>query len=139
MPHSGPPIACRENRLPSRRCQEGGGSGARGGSRSGPSGCLKVIDTFRIVKFGQGFGSLSEPSKFLEKLIAERRFIHGGNPLSAWQASCCVVTRDAAGNIKPAKDKSRGRIDGMFALVNAIGVWLEEQKEAELDWTISSF
>jgi hypothetical protein len=25
------------------------------------------------------------------------------------------------------------------ALVNAIGSWLEEQKEAELDWTISSF
>ena len=91
-----------------------------------------------IVKLGQGYGSLSEPSKFLEKLVAEHRFIHGGNPLSAWQASCCVVARDAAGNIKPAKDKSRGRIDGMFALVNAIGVWLEEQKEAELDWTIST-
>ena len=91
-----------------------------------------------IVKLGQGYGSLSEPSKFLEKLIAEHRFVHGGNPLSAWQASCCVVARDAAGNIKPAKDKSRGRIDGIFALVNAIGSWLEEQKEAELDWTLSS-
>jgi phage terminase large subunit-like protein len=91
-----------------------------------------------VVKMGQGYGSLSEPSKYLERLVSDHGLLHGGNPLVAWQASCCVVARDAAGNIKPAKDKSRGRIDCLFALVNAIGCWLEEKRDAELNWEIST-
>ena len=38
-----------------------------------------------------------------------------------WNASNVAVRQDPAGNIKPDKERSRERIDGISALVNALG------------------
>jgi phage terminase large subunit-like protein len=38
-----------------------------------------------------------------------------------WTASNVAVQQDCAGNIKPDKERSRERIDGMSAIVNALG------------------
>jgi phage terminase large subunit-like protein len=43
-----------------------------------------------------------------------------------WQAGNVAVQSDSAGNIKPSKAKSTERIDGMVALVMAIGSHLGE-------------
>jgi phage terminase large subunit-like protein len=45
---------------------------------------------------------------------------HGGNPILRWHASNAVVRKDPAGNIKLDKEKSRKKIDGLSALVNAV-------------------
>jgi phage terminase large subunit-like protein len=73
-----------------------------------------------LVQFGQGFASMNSPAKELEKIVAARQLAHGGNPVLAWMASNVVVQSDAAGNIKPAKDKSTERIDGIVALLMAL-------------------
>ena len=44
-----------------------------------------------------------------------------GNPVLRWTASNVVVRQDCAGNIKPDKERSSERIDGISALVNAPG------------------
>jgi phage terminase large subunit-like protein len=42
----------------------------------------------------------------------------------SWQAANVAIQSDsAAGNIKPSKAKSTERIDGIVALVMAIGLW----------------
>jgi phage terminase large subunit-like protein len=69
----------------------------------------------------QGYLSLSDPTKTLHELIIAGKIRHGGNPILRWHASIAVARRDAAGNIKLDKEKSRRKIDGMAALVNAIG------------------
>ena len=38
-----------------------------------------------------------------------------------WNASNVAVLQDPAGNINPDKERSRERIDGISALVNALG------------------
>jgi len=78
-------------------------------------------DGFRMVEFGQGFASLGAPSKHLEKLVLSGGLRHDGHPLLRWNAANAMVETDAAGNIKPSKRKSRERIDGIVALVMAIG------------------
>jgi phage terminase large subunit-like protein len=78
-------------------------------------------DGFTVVPFGQGFRDLSAPSKELEKLILGRELAHGGNPVLRWMASNVAVKQDPAGNIKPDKSKSSEKIDGIVALVMAIG------------------
>ena len=78
-----------------------------------------------MVAFGQGFASMSSPTKMLEGLVAQRRLRHGGhNRCLNWQASCLEVRRDDADNIKPTKrnSSSTSRIDGMVALIMALGV-----------------
>jgi phage terminase large subunit-like protein len=69
----------------------------------------------------QGYLSLSDPTKTLHELIIARKIRHGGHPILRWHASNAVVRKDPAGNIKLDKGKSRKKIDGMAALVNAIG------------------
>ena len=74
-----------------------------------------------VVPFGQGFASMSAPTKELERLVLQRGIEHGGNPVLNWMASNVAVRQDPAGNIKPDKEKSTERIDGMVALIMAIG------------------
>ncbi len=78
-------------------------------------------DGFEMVPFGQGFASMSAPSKELEKLVISKKLRHGNNPVLNWMASNVAIEQDAAGNIKPSKKKSTERIDGIVALVMAIG------------------
>jgi phage terminase large subunit-like protein len=88
-------------------------------------------DGFTVVPFGQGFASMTAPTKELERVLLEGKLRHNGNPVLAWMASNVAVDQDAAGNLKPSKAKSTERIDGIVALVMAIGramVKVEEPK-----------
>ena len=78
-------------------------------------------DGFTIVPFGQGYASMSAPTKELEKLVLSKSLRHGGQPVLRWMASNVAVEIDAAGNLKPSKSKSRERIDGITALCMALG------------------
>jgi phage terminase large subunit-like protein len=73
-----------------------------------------------MVEFGQGFASMSPPMKDLEKLILGHKLAHGNNPVLNWMADNLVAKIDPAGNIKPDKNKSREKIDGMVALIMAL-------------------
>ena len=74
-----------------------------------------------VVEMRQGYATLSEPTKEFESLIISQQLRHGGNPVLAWEANNVVVVEDPAGNIKPDKQKSRRRIDGIVAGIMAIG------------------
>jgi phage terminase large subunit-like protein len=63
---------------------------------------------------------LSDPTKALQALMLARKTWHGRNPILRWHASNAVAQKDAAGNIKLNEEKSRKKIDGMSALVNAV-------------------
>lgn len=77
-------------------------------------------DGFAMVPFGQGYKDMSPPSKELFKLLMEGNVIHGGNPVLRWMAQNVVMRQDPAGNIKPDKDKSTEKIDGIVALIMAL-------------------
>ena len=74
-----------------------------------------------VVGFGQGFQSMTAPCKEFETLVRSRRLAHGGHPILRWNISNVAVRQDPAGNLKPDKDKSTERIDGVVALLNALG------------------
>jgi phage terminase large subunit-like protein len=73
-----------------------------------------------VVPFGQGFASMSPPAKELERLVLEGKLHHGGNPVTRWMADNVVVRSDPAGNIKPDKEKSHEKIDGIVAACMAL-------------------
>ncbi len=73
-----------------------------------------------VAEHRQGYKSMSAPSKELERLVQGRMLRHGGHPVLDWCAQNAVVAIDPAGNIKPTKQKSTERIDGVVALVMAI-------------------
>ena len=73
-----------------------------------------------MVGFGQGFASMSAPTKELMRLVLDGKLAHGGHPVLRWMADNMVVSTDAAGNVKPNKEKSREKIDGMVAGIMAL-------------------
>ena len=75
---------------------------------------------FTVVPFGQGFKDMSPPSKELMKLALEGRIQHGGNKVLAWMVDNIHIRTDPAGNIKPDKQKSTEKSDGVVALIMAL-------------------
>jgi phage terminase large subunit-like protein len=75
-----------------------------------------------FVEFGQGMQSMSPALRDLEQVLLEGQIAHGNHPVLSMCAANTVITVDDAGNRKPSKKRSVGRIDGMIALAMAIGV-----------------
>jgi phage terminase large subunit-like protein len=83
-------------------------------------GRLEKQDGLTCVPMRQGFGSLSAPTKSLEKAILARQLRHNGHPVLRWNVSNVAVESDATGNLKPSKVASTERIDGVVALIMAV-------------------
>jgi len=73
-----------------------------------------------VFGMGQGFYGMAAPMKEFERRLLARKINHGGNPVLAWMADNVSVRMDPAGNYKPDKAKSEGKIDGIVALVMAL-------------------
>jgi phage terminase large subunit-like protein len=79
-----------------------------------------IEEGFPLIQMGQGFASMSGPTKELLRLIASGQYRHGGNGVVAWQAGNLIVRTDPAGNLKPDKARSTDKIDSMVAAVMAL-------------------
>jgi phage terminase large subunit-like protein len=73
------------------------------------------------VEFAQGMRTYTAPTKELSALVYGRKLDHGDNPVLTMMASNMKVARDKNLNEMPHKSHSIGRIDGMTALIMAIG------------------
>lgn len=82
----------------------------------------------KFVEFGQGTLSMTPALRELEVKLLNRQLKHGEHPVLAMCAANAIVTGES-GARKFDKVRARGRIDGMTALANAIGVMpVTEQK-----------
>lgn len=82
-----------------------------------------------MVPFGQGFASMSAPTKEFYRLLMEGKIIHGGHPVMRWRAGNVVVDTDPAGNIKVTKAKSKEKIDGIVAAIMALDRAVRHESE----------
>ena len=87
---------------------------------------------FTMVPFGQGFASMSAPTKELLTRVLAKKIEHGGNPVLRWMADNMVVKQDPAGNIKPDKGASSEKIDGIVALIMALDRATRHQNEGSV-------
>ena len=78
-------------------------------------------DGLTCVGFGQGYASMAAPCRALEALLAGRRIRHRGNPVTRWMVSNVTVSQDPAGNMKPDRARSAEKIDGVVAMLMALG------------------
>lgn len=78
---------------------------------------------FDVVRYGQGFYSMSSPTKALEVLVLSGQLRHGDNPVARWCANNVAVDYGPTENMKPTKapGRSAGRIDAIVALIMALG------------------
>lgn len=102
-------------------------------NRIGLDACVDGKDTnygnsLRLVPWGQGFKDMAPAIDAFETSILERKLIHNGHPCLTWNVSNAMAIADPAGNRKIDKSKTRFRIDGVIALVMAIGLKSRDRK-----------
>lgn len=74
-----------------------------------------------MVELRHTVQNMSEPMKELEALILQGKIAHGDCPVLTWQASNVVAVVDKKDNIYPDKERAENKIDGIVALIMALG------------------
>jgi len=99
--------------------------------RWGATKIIKELEDMNLTvfEFGQGFASMSPPSKEMEKLILAGKIIFPDNPALKWCFSNVIAETDAAGNVKPSKKLSREKIDMVVSCIMALDGALRNQKK----------
>ena len=85
-------------------------------------------DGFEMVPFGQGYASISSPTKEFEALVVSRHVFHDGHPVLRWNVGNMAFELDPAGNPKPSKKKSLEKIDGAVASIMALALAMRRQE-----------
>lgn len=78
-------------------------------------------EKFEVVEMRQGHGTMGPPTREFELKMLRAELRHGGHPILRWMASNTVVIKDHNENIKPDKEKSPQRIDGIVAAIMGLG------------------
>lgn len=76
-----------------------------------------------VIEVPQNHAALSTPCKTFRNLCFDGRIRHGSHPILNWHADCATVEADKNDNIKPvkpARNSSPKRVDGIAAIVNAM-------------------
>lgn len=79
----------------------------------------------------QGTYSLNAPTKEFERLVTVRGIRHQAGPVLDWCVGNAVVVRDRMGNVRPDKQKSPEKIDGLVATINALAAYIAGDDEDE--------
>lgn len=95
-------------------------------------------DGCNVAMFGQGYASMSAPSKEWERLVMAGLLDHGGHPVLRWIAGHVAIKTDDAGNIKPTKDRSPEKIDAVVAGIMGLGLAIAEEPEADMSEFLAS-
>jgi phage terminase large subunit-like protein len=82
--------------------------------------CNRIGHVPPMSVFRQGFKTFAPAVTQFEVLANEGKLRHGGHPVLAWCISNTTVELDAAGNRKPDKRKTFGRIDLAVAAIMAV-------------------
>jgi phage terminase large subunit-like protein len=81
----------------------------------------------RLMEYQQSIRYMSVPTKRLESDVLKHTISFGDNPIIRWMFRNVVIYRDPNSNIKLDKSRSRNKIDGVVALVDAYGGWLNDE------------
>jgi len=94
---------------------------------------VPFLDGIDCQPFGQGYASMSYPTKQFELLMCKGKVLHGGHDVLRWQMGCVHLARDEADNIKVTKKKNSEsqKVDGIVASIMAMGCYFNNAQEEE--------
>lgn len=78
----------------------------------------------QLMAYQQSIRYMSVPSKWIQTEVLQHHLNFLDNPVIRWMFRNVVIYVDPNANIKLNKAKSRNKIDGVVALADAVGGWL---------------
>ena len=80
-----------------------------------------------LVPFSQSIASLNRPTKELARLIMSGKVVIYDNPIDRFCFQNVVIKRDYNDNERPTKESYNNKIDGVVAMIMALGGYLTTQ------------
>ena len=78
-----------------------------------------------LEPYSQALWNFNKPTKELERLIKMNKVVIDNNPITRWCFSNVCIKEDHNENIKPVKVEKQNKIDGVIAMIEALGIYLE--------------
>ncbi len=82
-----------------------------------------------MIEVGSTVKNFSEPMKWLEALVLQKRFHHDGDEMLTWMVSNTVCHRDAKENIFPRKEREENKIDGVVSLLMCLNRAMSDETD----------
>lgn len=86
-------------------------------------------DGLNLSEYRQTVQNMSEPMKELEASVMAGNLRHDSDPVLTWMISNVVAHLDAKENVYPRKEFPENKIDGVIAVIMALGLYLRKQNE----------
>lgn len=77
-----------------------------------------------LEPFSQALGNFNRPTKEIERLIKMGKVVIDSNPITLWCFSNVMLKYDHNDNCKPVKQENQQKIDGVIAMIQALGTYL---------------
>lgn len=81
--------------------------------------------------FAQNLGNFNRPTKELERLVLGGKVVIDTNIINRHCFRNVVMARDRNGNTKPSKQYEEKKIDGVIAMLEALGIYLASPRYGE--------
>lgn len=78
-----------------------------------------------IKPYSQALYNFNKPSKEFERLIKRGQVVIDDNPITRWCFDNVVLKFDHNENCKPCKEEDMKKIDGVIAMLEALGLYLD--------------
>ena len=81
-----------------------------------------------LQEFSQTLGNFNKPTKELERLILSGNCVFDNNEITRFCFRNVELKSDFCGNVKPNKSIDKKKIDGVIAIIQALGEYLEQPR-----------
>lgn len=88
-------------------------------------------DGAEIIEYRNTVQNMSPPMREMEAAITAGRWRHSADPVLTWMASNVVAKVDAKENIYPRKERAENKIDGIVAILMALGRALTQENQED--------
>jgi phage terminase large subunit-like protein len=86
-----------------------------------------------MIKYTQSAANFNEPFKRVIDSVHLHSLNHGHNPILRWNAANTAAQTDASGYMRPDKKRSQDKIDGVVAMLMALGRSIVSENDSWLD------
>ena len=85
-----------------------------------------TADGLPLEPFSQSLGNFNRPTKEFERLLKSGNVIIDDNEITRFCFSNVIMKYDFNENCKPSKGENQNKIDGVIAMIEALGIYLTE-------------
>ena len=78
-----------------------------------------------LEEYSQSIGNFNKPTREFERLMLSGKVVIDANPINRFCLANVTLKHDHNGNVKPHKGLDRKKIDGVIAMIQALGMYLQ--------------